>query len=70
VHLASLLLFLACSPNTAPQATSLAHTRTQSILLGAQAMARLVANGSPVVTHCSDGWDRTAQVRVCVYVGG
>jgi hypothetical protein len=25
-------------------------------------MARLLEQGSPVLVHCSDGWDRTSQV--------
>lgn len=38
----------------------LKHIR--SILETAWFIARAVANGVSVVVHCSDGWDRTAQV--------
>lgn len=38
----------------------LKHIR--SILETAWFIARAVSNGVSVVVHCSDGWDRTAQV--------
>lgn len=32
------------------------------ILTGAKSIARSLLNGVNVVVHCSDGWDRTAQL--------
>jgi len=32
------------------------------ILAGAELLTQLIQNGHPVLIHCSDGWDRTAQL--------
>ena len=37
--------------------------RVQCVLVGAVRMVDLVEAGMSVLVHCSDGWDRTAQVR-------
>jgi myotubularin-related protein 1/2 len=34
----------------------------QCVLYGSVLTARFVENGTSVVVHCSDGWDRTAQL--------
>lgn len=38
----------------------LRHVR--SVLEAAASVARAISRGSSVLVHCSDGWDRTAQV--------
>jgi len=37
-------------------------TFIQRILKGAKLMAKAIVDGYPVLVHCSDGWDRTAQL--------
>lgn len=40
-----------------------AHARTQLVLAGAARVADKLESGkTSVVVHCSDGWDRTAQI--------
>ena len=37
-----------------------------SVLQGANKVAKLLSTGTSVVTHCSDGWDRTPQITSLV----
>lgn len=39
------------------------YNHMSTVLSGAIRIARLIDSGIPTLVHCSDGWDRTAQVR-------
>lgn len=66
-------LALASSPSDTKWASSLAETgwlhHTRSVLAGALYVAEAMhRRGQSVVVHCSDGWDRTAQICGLVQV--
>lgn len=59
--------FIRTSPFTLPCYNNVfllhcANPRTQLVLSGAIQVADKVSSGNSVVVHCSDGWDRTAQL--------
>ena len=69
--MAKLLTLCACSANeletsSTPWPVSVENTRwlqhVRSVLSGSVTVAAAVANGESVLVHCSDGWDRTAQL--------
>ena len=63
-------LALLCTENKVAEQVDILATQwyhhIQTILIGSAAMVDALENGASVLTHCSDGWDRTAQLSAMV----